>query len=140
MKQLWLALAFVFGIIFPGSGQTTSQTNQGTPESATGAAVLLGKWQGSYGGAAAGKCALEFTQDAGGKTTGQIAIQPDGGGQSPMMPFDSVELEGTSLKAVFTDPDGDKSQLEGKLENNQLKGNWKTASNEGGTWQTDKMK
>jgi hypothetical protein len=98
----------------------------------------MGKWQGTYQGTATGKCTLAFSKDSKGKPTGQITIQPDGGEESPAMTFDSIQLEGSNLKATFIDPEGEKVEMDGKLENNQIKGTWRTASNESGTWQSNK--
>jgi hypothetical protein len=47
-------------------------------------------------------------------------------------------MEGNRLKASFTNAEGAKVELEGTLENNQLKGNWKTSSDQEGSWQTTK--
>jgi len=134
----WLTLSLVIGIVLTGSSQTTTQT--GNPTAGRGTPALIGKWQGSYSGVASGRCEMEFKQDAGGKITGQVAIQPEDGQKSPHFPFDSVSLEGTVLKASFKDPDGISSEIEGKLEKDQLGGNWKSADGSGGTWQTTKVK
>jgi hypothetical protein len=50
--------------------------------------------------------------------------------------LDSVTLDGSHLKATFTDGQGAKSELDGTLKNDQLKGNWKTTSGQEGSWQT----
>lgn len=140
MKQLCLILSFIFGMASLASSQTPAKTTKTTSKSATKTNLLVGKWQGNYQGSAAGKCALEFSQGNDGKPTGQITIQPDGGESSPLITFDSINLNGTNFTASFTDPEGDKVEMVGKVENNHLKGTWKTSGNESGTWQTDKTK
>jgi hypothetical protein len=138
IKQLLLTLSFVFGIVFLANSQTKTKPTQTTTKTTDATKVLVGKWKGTYDGATPGKCVMEFTKNGKGALTGQIAIQPEGSEKSSPATFNSVILEGNSLKASFTDPDGSPIQVEGKLENNQLKGNWSTANNEGGNWQTTK--
>jgi hypothetical protein len=137
-KNFWLTLSFVLGIVLLANCQTT--TKPGSSKASTKTSMVVGKWMGSYSGSASGKCEMEFTQDASGKTTGQVAIQPEGGEKSSFFPFDSVTLEGNNLKASFRDPDGEVTELVGKLDNNQLKGTWKSGQDASGIWQTDKSK
>jgi hypothetical protein len=101
---------------------------------------MLGKWQGTYQGSGKGKFEIGLTQDAGGKAAGYVAIQPEGAPEFPSITFDSVVLEGNTLKATFTDWEGTQAQVEGQLEKDELKGSWKTGGGQGGSWQTVKVK
>ncbi len=136
-NHLLLVLWLCFGVVLTASSQTTSVKN---PKTGTDAAQLAGRWQGTFGGAVSGKCEMEFTRETGGKITGRVAIQPDGSEMTPFLPFDSVTLDGNNLKASFNDSNGGSSQLDGTLENGQLKGTWKSSTEGEGTWQVDKSK
>ncbi|MDO1450236.1 hypothetical protein Q0590_28405 [Rhodocytophaga aerolata] len=138
IKHVWFTLCFLLGIVFLANSQTTSKSAQTPTKTTESTALLVGKWKGSYDGGTPGTCEMEFSRKANGTLSGQIVIHPEGGEKSTPATFDSVKLEGNSLTASFSDPDGNPIQVEGKLESKQLKGTWKTANNEGGSWQTTK--
>jgi hypothetical protein len=141
-RKAWLTLSFALGMVLLAAAQPptkgTASSRKATASSDKSTSALLGTWLGTFSGSASGNCELRLAQDAGGKPTGQLSIQPDGGEPSPFIIFESVTLEGSHLKATFTDGQGAKSELDGTLENDQLKGSWKTASGQEGSWQTTK--
>lgn len=136
-KQFWITLSFIFGVVFLASGQTSTKSAQST-KAKDATTLLVGKWTGTYEGPATGECELEFSRDGNGKAKGQIAFKPTGGEKVSPIPFSSVTVEGSTVKATFTDPDGDNITMDGKLENNQLKGTWSPEGGDSGTWQTSK--
>ena len=144
-KQIVLTLSIALGTASLAACQTSARVAPTTPQAAatavragdTDAAPMLGKWQGTYEGSGKGKFEIGLTQDAGGKPSGYVAIQPEGAPEFPSITFDSVTLEGNTLKATFTDWEG--AQVQGQLEKDELKGTWKTGG-QGGSWQTTKAK
>ncbi len=144
-KHLLLTLSFVLGTVSGAACQPTARTTTAVPQATTiragetNAAPLLGKWQGSYQGSGAGKFEIGLSQNAGGAPTGYVAIQPEGAPEFPSIPFDSATLEGNTVKATFTDWEGNPAHVEGTLEKDELTGTWKTASGQGGTWKTAKV-
>lgn len=140
-RKAWLTLSFALGMVLLAAAQTANQDTVSSGNTAStdkSASALLGTWQGTFSGSASGNCELRLAQDAGGKPTGQLSIHPDGGEASPFVPFENVTLEGNRLKATFTDGQGAKAELDGTLENNQLKGSWKTSDGQAGNWITTK--
>ncbi len=146
-KQIVLTLSIALGTASLAACQTTARVAATTPPAAAtavraadaDAAPLLGKWQGTYEGSGKGKFEIGLSRDAGGKPAGYVAIQPEGAPEFPSIPFDSVTLEGNTLKATFTDWEGAQAQVEGQLDKEELKGTWKTGGGQGGTWQTTKV-
>lgn len=145
-KHLLLTLSFVLGTASVAACQTTTRVMIPAPQATTtragetDAAPLLGKWQGSYQGSGTGKFEIGLSQNAGGQPTGYVAIQPEGAPEFPSIPFDSVTLEGNTVKATFTDWEGNPAHVEGTLEKDALTGTWKTGGGQGGTWKTAKAK
>ncbi len=139
IKKIWLTLSLALGMVLLATAQTPTKkaTSSGTPAGKSTSA-LLGAWQGTFSGAVSGNCELRLAQDDNGKPTGQLSIHPDGGEASPFVPFESVTLEGNRVKAAFNNEQGTKVELEGALENDQLKGKWKMADGQEGNWQTTK--
>ncbi len=139
IKKIWLTLSLALGMVLLATAQTPTKkaTSSGTPAGKSTSA-LLGAWQGSFSGPASGDCKLRLSQDGNGNPTGQVSLHPNGGEPSPFVTFESISMEGNRLKASFTNAEGAKVELEGTLENNQLKGNWKTSSDQEGSWQTTK--
>jgi hypothetical protein len=144
-KHLLLTLSFVLGAASVASCQTTARVTTPAPQTTTlqaaktNPAPLLGKWQGSYQGSGTGKFEIGLSQNAGAAPTGYVAIQPEGAPEFPSIPFDAVTLEGNTLKATFTDWEGNQAHVEGTLEKDALTGTWKTAGGQGGTWKTAKV-
>src|SRR5687768_15817663 len=102
IKHVWFTLCFLLDIVFLANSQTTSKSAKTTDATA----LLVGKWKGSYDGGTPGTCEMEFSRKANGTLSGQIVIHPEGGERSTPASFDSVKLEGNSLTASFSDPDG----------------------------------
>ncbi|MBD0257223.1 MAG: hypothetical protein ICV83_16010 [Cytophagales bacterium] len=144
-KHLLLTLSFVLGTASVAACQTTARVTTPAPQATTtragetNAAPLLGKWQGSYQGSGTGKFEIGLSQNAGAAPTGYVAIQPEGAPEFPSIPFDSVTLEGNTVKATFTDWEGNPAHVEGTLEKDELTGTWKTGGGQGGTWKTAKV-
>jgi hypothetical protein len=139
IRKVWLSLSFILGITLLATAQTSTKATSTSGTSAGKSSALLGAWQGTFGGSASGKCELRLAREGSGNPTGQISILPDGGEQSPFITFESVVLEGSHLKATFTDSQGEKVQMDGTLENEGLKGSWKTSAGQEGNWQTTKV-
>ncbi len=141
-RKAWLTLSFALGMVLMAAAQTptkaTTSSSKATASSGKSTAALLGAWQGTFNGSASGNCEIRLAQDGSGKPTGQISIHPDGGEASPFISFESVTLEGSQIKASFTDGQGDKVQLNGTLEKDQFKGTWKTSAGQEGNWLTTK--
>jgi hypothetical protein len=137
IRKVWLSLSFVLGIAVLVSAQTASKAS--SPGKTAGkSSALVGAWQGTFNGSASGQCELRFSRDGNGNLAGQVSIHPEGGEQSPFIPFESIAVEGSRLKATFTDGQGDKVQMDGTLENDALKGSWKTSAGQEGNWQSTK--
>jgi hypothetical protein len=146
-KQIVLTLSIALGTASLAACQTNTRVAATAPQPATtavrtgdaNAAPMLGKWQGTYEGSGKGKFEIGLTREADGKPAGYVAIQPEGAPEFPSISFDTVTLEGNTLKATFTDWEGAQAQVEGQLEKDELKGSWKTGGGQGGSWQTTKV-
>ncbi len=141
VRKAWLTLSFALGVVLLAAAQTPTKATAASGKSGKSTkstSALLGAWQGTFSGAVSGNCELRLAQDDNGKPTGQLSIHPDGGEASPFVPFESVTLEGNRVKAAFNNEQGTKVELEGALENDQLKGKWKMADGQEGNWQTTK--
>jgi hypothetical protein len=138
IRKAWLTLSFALGMVLLAAAQTPTKATAAAGKSTKSTSALLGAWQGTFSGAVSGNCELRLAQDGNGKPSGQLSIHPNGGEPSPFVSFESVTLEGNRLKAAFTNEQGNKVELEGALENDQLKGNWKMADGQEGSWQTTK--
>ena len=134
-RKALLSFAFVLGFVLLAAAQSPAKATRSPGRSAGKPSPLLGTWQGTFEGSASGKCELRFSREGNGNPTGQISIQPDGNGPSPFIPFESVALEGSRLQATFTDGQGDKVQMDGTLDNDGLKGSWKTSAGQEGSFQ-----
>ncbi len=141
-RKAWLTFSFAIGVVLLTAGQTPNKTTAASGKAKTSSGkstpALLGTWKGTFSGSASGNCEIRVAQDGSGNPTGQISIQPDGGDASPLITFESVTLEGSRLKASFTDGQGDKVELNGTLEKDQFKGTWKTSAGQEGDWLTTK--
>ncbi len=134
-RKAWLILSFALGMVLLAAAQSPTKVTASSDKSTS---PLLGTWQGTFSGSASGNCELRLAQDTSGKPTGQLSIQPDGGEASPFVNLESITLEGSRLKATFIDGQGAKTEVDGTLENDQLKGTWKTSSGQEGSWLTIK--
>ncbi|QJW92305.1 hypothetical protein HNV11_10345 [Spirosoma taeanense] len=98
--------------------------------------LIVGKWTGSFDGAASGNFELVLNQDSNRKLSGQVIMIADDGTRHPI-DLKTVAWQNGQLNAAYTDPqDGGEVTFSGKYVSPALKGTWKSDGGQSaGTWQ-----
>lgn len=128
MKHHLLLLLLAFVLSLPLAAQTTASA-------ADNAAAFIGKWAGTYDGAASGKCEMNILRKADGQYEGSIVVIPVDESRYTIQ-FKTLIIEGNKLKASYNEPgENTPISLEGTLSGDTLKGTYQTNNGEAtGTW------
>ncbi len=130
IKALLVVMVFTATIFQGVRAQNPSST-------ADSPATIVGKWSGTFEGAASGKFELVINQDSNGKLAGQVIMLTDDGSRQPI-DLKTITWGKGQLAATYNDPnDGDDEvNFTGTYAKPALKGTWKSDGGQAtGTWQ-----